>query len=498
MPLSQPRDLAEPRQGHAAPVCSLAGRAPRLLLAMLIAVALLRIGTADYSLWYDELASLEFARQPIPRLWSEWMLRETNPPLFYTLLAGAIAWFGQDTVAVRLLPIATGLAGIWAAYLLGRSMADTRVGLVAAALLSLSAAHSDLSHQVRAYSLAHSAVLFACLGMVGYLHRRSGKALLLYAAATLGALYAHTTLAIFAGLAALTMLWLLKGDRRAQLHVIFVNLGVLVLWGWWAAISLRQMALPATNIDWITAPSLMEALDMTAVAYLPMYLRAPGPIGTALLMGLFATAGAWVVRVRRPDVTLLAVLVAGAPLLLYVISQRVPIFLPRTLSWASGPTLVLLALAVRQIRSPLVQFTATAALLISSALGLAAWLPERQRDDWGAATAAIARLPALPVIVGDDAVALALLKHPSSPGLAPVVVQSPWRERWAAGLYPGPHLSPDAARQHIRGRGCALVVSWGPMVPPVLVGATARRLLPDGHAPEVLLVSLGGPSRCPG
>jgi uncharacterized membrane protein len=209
--LSEAANPATARQGSARRGLSLEAGAPLLLAAILAAVALLRIGTADYSLWYDELASLEFARQPLARLWSEWMLRETNPPLFYTLLAGSIAWLGHGHVAVRLLPIAIGLAGIGPAYLLGRALGGARVGLLAAVLLSLSAEHSDLSHQVRAYSLAHTAVLFACLGMVGYLHRRSRAALILYPAATLVALYAHTTLALFAGLAALTMLWLLRG-----------------------------------------------------------------------------------------------------------------------------------------------------------------------------------------------------------------------------------------------------------------------------------------------
>jgi hypothetical protein len=282
------------------------------------------------------------------------------------------------------------------------------------------------------------------------------------------------------------------------LHVILANAGVLALWGWWATISLRQMAMPVTNIDWIPAPSLGEAINMTAVAYLPMYLRAPGPISAALLVALFAGLRAWAARVRRPDVTLLAVLVAAAPLLLFAISQRVPIFLPRTLSWASGPALVLLSLAICQIRSPLVRVAATATVLLSSAIGLATWLPSRECDHWRDAVAAIERLPALPVIVGDDAVALALQKYRSSPLLTPIVVQSRWRERWAAGLYPGPHLSPEAARQQVRARGCALVVSWGAMVPPVLDGATTRRVLPHSRSPEVLLVSLSGSGGCPG
>ena len=56
-------------------------RAPLMLALMLVAVAAFRIHTAQYSLWYDELASLEFARQPVGRLWSSWMLREIEASL---------------------------------------------------------------------------------------------------------------------------------------------------------------------------------------------------------------------------------------------------------------------------------------------------------------------------------------------------------------------------------------------------------------------------------
>ena len=73
-------------------------RAPLMLALMLVAVAAFRIHTAQYSLWYDELASLEFARQPVSRLWSSWMLRETNPPLFYTMLSG---WIGRASCRER-------------------------------------------------------------------------------------------------------------------------------------------------------------------------------------------------------------------------------------------------------------------------------------------------------------------------------------------------------------------------------------------------------------
>lgn len=473
------------------------GRRALLILAlMLVAVAAFRIGTAGYSLWYDELASLEFARQPVGGLWSSWMLRETNPPLFYTMLSGWIALVGQDDVAVRLLPIGIGTAGIGAAYGLGRAVGDAKVGLLAAALLSLSALGTDLSHQVRGYALAQLAVLLACTGMVLYLRRRTPGGLILYGSATLIGLYTHTTLAVFAGLAGVTMLWLLRSDRRGQARWLATNVAVLAGWGWWAMISVRQMTMPVTNIAWIATPSWRDAVAMTAQVYLPLYADQPGLAGIILLAALFAGLAVCALHVARPEIRLLAVLTIGAPLLLFAISQRVPIFLPRTLSWASGPALVLVALAVTLIPSTLVARAGGILLLGLSAAGLANWFPNRERDHWDQAAALIARYRPSLVIVGDDAVALALDHYRADDGQRgpqPIVVQSAGRERWADGLYAGPHLSPRVVRDRLRGAPCAVVVGWGPFRPPILDDpSVAVEPLTHDSAPSVALIRLKG------
>lgn len=472
-----------------------------VLLCMLAVVTAFRISIADYSLWYDEIASLEFASQPISRLWSTWMLRETNPPLFYTVLSGWVTLVGRGEVAIRLLPIAIGTAGIWAAFVLGRATCDARVGLLAAALLSLSALHTDISHQVRAYNLAHTAVLFACIGMVKYLSRRSNGGLLIYAVGTLVALYSHTTLALFAVLAAAIVLWLLRSDVRAQVSWVAVNGVVLALWGWWVIMSVRQMRLPVTNIAWIAVPSLTDAIAMTAQIYLPFYLRTSGIVSTALICGLFLGLAICAVRGRSPVVTLLALLTLGAPVLLFMISQRVPIFLPRTLSWASGPELVLVAFAISRIPSPLIARTSVAVLLCSSTMGLAYWIPDREREPWRHAVALLERRPSSIVFVGDDAVALAVARYRTRlDAPMPIVVQSPYQERWATGLYHGPHLSNRAALDLIRTGRCATVVEWGPFHPPILddPSLTVTPLIRHSAPNVAIIQSVGAARPCHG
>jgi hypothetical protein len=65
-----------------------ATKADWLVVPILLGAAALRLFTSGYSLWLDEIAAVRFARQPLALLWSGWMAREANPPLYYSLLKG--------------------------------------------------------------------------------------------------------------------------------------------------------------------------------------------------------------------------------------------------------------------------------------------------------------------------------------------------------------------------------------------------------------------------
>ncbi|HWK36678.1 glycosyltransferase family 39 protein [Sphingomonas sp.] len=427
-----------------------------VLAGVLLGAAVLRIASANYGLWFDELASLTFANQPIGHLWGAWMVRETNPPLYYTLLKGWVALAGDGDRAVRSLSVAIGLCGIVAGWALARRLGGRAAGLLAAALIALSAAHVDLSQEARAYVLAHTAVLVAALGMVRYLETRARGALLLYAGAAIVALYAHTMLVVFALLANLTMLWLLRRDRPALRGWIAANLAVAIGWAWWGWITLRQLGGGSANIGWIARPDGAAAWRMTADAYAYGFVPDGGVAGGAALALLLAAIVALAWRDRRPGVTLLAVLTIGAPPLLFAISQWVPVFLPRTLSWASGPVAVLLALAVVAIPSRAVAIALGAVLLVVEGIGVARWLPARQEEGWREAVALVAqRDPRALLLVQGDAAALAAAHYRdlAAPGLAIVVLDPDPADgdRWGDGLARLTHVDVAGARALLHG-----------------------------------------------
>jgi mannosyltransferase len=440
-------------------------RADWLILPILLLAAGIRIVTSGYALWFDEIAATAFARQPIGLLWSGWMVREANPPLYYTLLGGWGGLFGTSDIAAQMLSVAIGLVGIGAAWWLARRIGGTWAGLIAALLLAISAAHVDFSQEVRGYILAQTAALFGCVAMVAYLERPRWAPLAGYAVAALVALYAHTTMASFVALGNLAMLWLIRRDQRALVRWFAANLAVALLWSWWAWISLKQAAAGGSGFSWIDRPSLRDALDMTGAIYLPLYIASEKVAFAAVLALAWLGGMVWIaMRDRRPATLLLAILAVGAPLLLWATSQAVPIFLGRTLFWAAGPMTVLLAVALADLKSPRVRLGLIVLLLALETGALLRWLPMRETEAWPQALAAAARIdPKGVILVEGDAMGVAAQRYIEPGGMQLAILDLPAanRDHWADGLTSAPHLDAAGARALLSRRGSLFTLKRG-------------------------------------
>jgi hypothetical protein len=384
------------------------------------------------------------------------MTRESNPPLYYSLLRGWIALFGDADRVLRSLSIAIGLGGIAAAWAAARRLGGAFAGLAAAALLAVAAAHVDASQEVRGYILADSAALVATWGMIAYLDRPRASALTLYAVGALAALYSHTTMAVFVLLANLAMIGLLRRDRPALAGWLGANAFVAILWSWWGWISLAQARAPQSNFGWIARPGLGDALTITERAYLPGYLSSGG-IGAGLLLAALAVCLGWFMwRDRRPAVIMFGGLALGAPIVLFAISLSKPILLVRTLYWASGPVVILVAVALASMASRRIASLALATLLLFEIVMLVHWLPARQQEGWKAAVQSAGTIaPHGVLLVEGDAVALAAMHyHPLAPGVRIVALRPPpgSYDHWADGLFAGPHVDTVGAAKLLHDR----------------------------------------------
>ncbi len=117
---------------------------------------------------YSEVARemIETGDWLVPHLW--YLPHLDKPPMTYWLVAASLEVFGRNEWAAR-LPIAlAGISGVWAAFLLGRSLGGRRAGLWSALILQ-----SSLLYFVMARMLTTDIFLAQFVAWAVYLFWRS-------------------------------------------------------------------------------------------------------------------------------------------------------------------------------------------------------------------------------------------------------------------------------------------------------------------------------------
>ncbi len=367
---------------------------PWLSLALIIAAgALLRFwDLGGPSLWADEIASVAFGRVPVGMMWSDWMVYETNPPLYYSLLNGWMDVFGESEFAVRAMSVLFGLAAIAAVFVFTRALHSTIAGLCAAVFCALSAEQLGYSQEARGYILGFLAATLAGYALLriadawrerAYSVKELWKPYAIYAAGATVALYTHTTFFILPLLANIFIVWLwfFATPRRLSdaLGWIGANLAVLALWGWWASITVQQMQGGAETVSWIPKPTIVDTVAIVSHVVATRSFE----IANVLIAGVFGAVmawGWWKLPLERRVFAL--VFGAGVPLVLLGVSLARPIFLERTLFWVQFIYLAVLAVGVVNLpwaRWRVAAAAAIALVLIADSLN---WLRVTYREPW--------------------------------------------------------------------------------------------------------------------
>jgi hypothetical protein len=384
-----------------------------VLAAAMLVAATVRLAFADYSLWFDELASVFFASQPLHRLWSVWMLRETNPPLFYTILRWWIDATGLSDAGLRVPGIAASVAAIAVVYAAVARACGRRAAIAAALLLALSPQQLYFSHQVRAYIFLYLAVAVSFAGLLHVLLASSTRARaagwIVYAAGAVAGIYLHTTGVIWPATATLALMLVDARFRPARgalwIPLLIADLAIGLAASWWLYITFLQLSQPNGNLGW------MQGLGVTksALVYVATLLQSrqisalqlPAP----LLVAGFAAWGAWRGR-GEPAVRLTLACLVVATALFLVLNLKQPIFLDRTILWLSLFPLVLAARGVGALDG---RGYAAALVALTLALGTSVALtrPHLIKEDWRAVVARTAADPRAALLVDGEAMAVA-------------------------------------------------------------------------------------------
>lgn len=354
------------------------------LMALALLARVLHLDTE--SLWLDELASVQFAKEPVAQLWSQWMAQETNPPLYYTLLHEWIGVFGDSDAALRAMSVLAGVAVVLVGARVAREIFTVSAAYWALAFLSVCSTQIYYSNEARPGIFTQLAALAALLGAVQFItaacqHGPRPRGWVapwaLYIVSTTVALYLHTTMFVLPLTLGITvgMLILLRASAPLRWRIlgwwIAANALCVVAWAWWIQITLAQIHGGANaNISWMVVPTLRDLIVVSARLYGTRSLGVANALTALVFMALVVAA------MRRSRWTPAQVTVVAAavlpPIVLWLVSQFKPIFMERTALWSQGAFLVLMAGAadrMMQRREGLVPWRVAPVLILLIFLG---------------------------------------------------------------------------------------------------------------------------------
>ena len=357
------------------------------IAVVVLAAAILRFATADYSLSFDDYATVFFSSQTYARLWSSWMVRETNPPLYYSLIRLWISLFGNTAFMLRVPAVVASLTTIVVFYNIMAKHYGQTAAITAALLLSLSAQQLFYSHQVRGYTALFLFVSISYMAVLSILRseRVEISTWAVFVLSSGAAIYLHTTACIWPAAATAGMLLV---DRRFVPFVgkrwrelVIADLCIVLISAWWLYITYLQVLTPNQNISWIHWPGFTK---------IPLYFGGAGllvraahgwqMITLALLIAL-AILGA--VRTRSNVATQFAVICAALTVAGFtLLSLKQPIIVERTILWFTIFPLTLISAGLASIANRRAFLGVTAATLGLVAINLATALPNLMQENW--------------------------------------------------------------------------------------------------------------------
>ena len=354
-----------------------------LLTAVILMGGVLRfIYLGRESIWFDEALSDWFSSLPMDKLWREAPGYETHPPLFYTMLKVWKAIFGNSEAALRSFAAMAGTMTIPLVYLLGRvagGQAKGQVmGLAAAAIFALAPIHIAYGQDARPYTFL---VFFATLGLLGALWlaanpmqaarpymglagpagpETAGPVKLAWAALILGtalSLWLHnmgfTLAAALVATTAAGLLWKTGFSRAYMINAALAAALILLIYSPFIPWFARQVGNVHTSF-WqkpINIGLIGEGLSYVFFLFMsPFWIK-------GLMMAL---AGYGLAMIHRQRGALVSATLAGAMLIPFLIEISLsylftPIYVARTMIWASVPFYVLVAGALAGEGKPVIK-----------------------------------------------------------------------------------------------------------------------------------------------
>jgi hypothetical protein len=275
---------------------------------------------------------------------------------------------------MRLLPALLGTLCIPLVFVLGRRLLDTRVGVIAAFLLTTAPLHVFYSRELRMYSLLNVSIVIAAIGLAYALpikDKDDGRpwGWAVYAAGAISAFYAQTSALLFPLLCfglVVVLTFTKYAERRHLYACIGANVAIALAILPWIAILTGHVSGTLAHF-WIPEPSLHWAYSQIMGMY---------PYPKLMKFAVFALMllGLWQLRHRIPALSFITTFIAGQPALMWAISYLRPIMIVRAMVWPTIIAMLLPAAVFARWKRPLM-IAATVLFMVAQVPAIAEFYP---------------------------------------------------------------------------------------------------------------------------
>ena len=166
----------------------------QIIIIILIVGAFLRLFHLDFqSVWLDEIHTLNESNPKFSfkEVHESLMISEPHPPLYFFIMNIFFKIFGYTTFVARLFSALTGVAGIYAIYILGKELFSKKVGIYAMILLSVNYFHIYYSQDARMYVLLFLTTTLSFYFLTRLLKNPTIKSAILFSLVSTLMIYSH-------------------------------------------------------------------------------------------------------------------------------------------------------------------------------------------------------------------------------------------------------------------------------------------------------------------
>jgi mannosyltransferase len=282
-----------------------------LVLSLTLLAFLLRVYQLQaQSYWIDEGWTIHYAGMTPAELWYTLQTTKIVPPLYFYAVLFWSQLMGSGEFALRFCSVVFGVLTVPLVFRLGKSLGDRRLGIIAAALVTISPYQIWHSQDARNYAMLTAASVLSMWAFVELWQssRKSDsipiwfggrfpwKWCLLYFLGTEWALMTHYHGVIIIGIQGLFLLLTWRRHWRSYLAWGSLLLTVLLVFAVWLVFGLSLLK---SYLNWIPQPTLWETYLRSATAYSVGELVPPPQAALLTLVFVAAMALGLVYAARR-------------------------------------------------------------------------------------------------------------------------------------------------------------------------------------------------------